>query len=289
MKTTTTIRSWPAIGLGMFFAGVTGYVLFEDVIHGASITTGHVQTLAALVGAISAGHMSWPAIRNRETIIQGLMLAVLSVGALAYVCVTSGARNAETAGNKLSVIASANAVRAREEAQLAKAEAMLAEAQGKMAKECATGKGTRCRGVMATVDVYSAAIKGHMATLATLPAPKVNGYAHAAKVLASWGLNVTDEWLTLNMPFLVVMISELGCIAFMHLGLGHKRAPRPVEPEFKDADLMPVPDAETEIEKRWVKAFKASNGRIPTQKEMLARFPGLPKSTASVWRRRYAA
>lgn len=284
MKTTTIVRSWPAIGLGAFFAGVTGYVLFEDVIHGASITTGHVQTLAALVGAISAGHMSWPAIRNRETIIQGLMLAVLSVGALAYVCVTSGARNAETAGNKLSVIASANAVRAREEAQLAKAEAMLAEAQGKMAAECATGRGTRCRGVMATVDVYSAAIKGHMATLATLPAPKVNGYAHAAKVLASWGLNVTDEWLTLNMPFLVVMISELGCIAFMHLGLGHKRAPKPVEPEFKDRDLMPVP-TETDIEKRWVAAFKHSNGRIPTQKEMLARFPHLPKSTASVWRR----
>ena len=70
-KTTTTIRSYPAIGLGAFFAGVTGYVLFEDVIHGASITTGHVQTLAALVGAIAAGHMAWPAIRNRETVIQG--------------------------------------------------------------------------------------------------------------------------------------------------------------------------------------------------------------------------
>lgn len=284
MAHSTYVRSWPAIGLGVFFGGVTGFVLFEDVLHGASINTGHVQTAAALVGAIASGHMCWPAIRSRETIIQGLMLAVLSVGALAYVCVTSGARNAETAGNKLMTITAANDVRTREIAQLAKAEAMLAEAQRLMGTECASGRGTRCRGVMATVDVYTAAIRGHNATLASLPAPKVNGYAHAAKVFASWGVAVTDEWLSLNMPFLVVLISELGCIAFLHLGLAHRAKPKPVEPEWKDSDVAPLP-TETEIEKRWVRAFKDSNGRIPTQREMLARFPNLPKSTASVWRR----
>lgn len=288
MLTTTTIRSWPAIGLGAFFATITGAVLFEDVLHGAPVTTAHAQTLAALVGAIAAGHMAWPALRNRQTIVQGIMLSVLSVAALFYVCVSSGARNAETAGNKMAVITAANEVRAREEAQLAKAEAMLAEAQRDLAKECASGRGKRCRGVMATVNVYEAAIKGHNATLASLPAPKVNGYAHASRVLRSWGINVTDEWLGLNMPFIVVLICELGTISFLHLGLGHKPAPKPVEPEFKDEDLMPVP-VETEIEKRWIAAFKAENGRIPTQKEVLSRFPYLPKSTASVWRRQIAA
>lgn len=288
MKTHTTIRSWPAIGLGAFFASVTGYVLFEDVIHGAPIGTGHVQTLAALVGAIAAGHMSWPAIRQRETIIQGMMLAVLSIAALFYVCVSSGARNAETAGNKIAAITAANEVRAREEGLLAKAEAMLAEEQAKMSSECASGRGRRCRGVMATVDVYTAAINGHLAKLATLPAPKVNGYAHAARVLRSWGLEVTDEWLGLNMPFIVVLISELGTIAFLHLGLGHVRPVAPPEPEFKDRDVAPLP-AGTEIEKRWIAAFKHTNNRIPTQKEVLARFPNLPKSTASVWRRQCAA
>ncbi len=288
MHTHTTIRSWPAIGLGAFFATITGAVLFEDVLHGAPVTTAHAQTLAALVGAIAAGHMAWPALRNRQTIVQGVMLSVLSVAALFYVCVSSGARNAETAGNKVAAITAANEVRAREEALLARAEAMLAEAQAKMAAECASGRGTRCRGVMATVDVYSAAIKGHMAELAKLPAPKVNGYAHASKVLSSWGIAVTDEWLSLNMPFIVVLIAELGTVAFLHLGLGHKPAPKVAEPEFDDADLMPVP-VETDIEKRWIAAFKDSNGRIPTQKEVLARFPYLPKSTASVWRRQMAA
>jgi hypothetical protein len=272
--------------LGVFFGGVTGFVLFEDVLHGASINTGHVQTAAALVGAIASGHMCWPAIRSRETIIQGLMLAVLSVGALAYVCVTSGARNAETAGNKLLTITASNDVRSREIAQLAKAEAMLAEAQRLMGTECASGRGTRCRGVMATVDVYTAAIRGHNATLASLPAPKVNGYAHAAKVFASWGVAVTDEWLSLNMPFLVVLISELGCIAFLHLGLAHRKPAKPVEPEWKDADLAPLP-SEPDNVVSFAKAFRAANGRDATIAEMQSKFPSLPRTTA--WRKARAA
>lgn len=286
MNTHTVIRSYPAIGLGAFFAGVTGYVLFEDVIHGASITTGHVQTLAALVGAIAAGHMCWTALRSRQTALQGVMLLILAVAATFYITVSSGARNAEVTGNKVAAIKAGNEVRVREEAQLAKAEAMLAEAQAKMAAECATGRGTKCRGVMATVDVYAAAIKGHMATLADLPAPKVNGYAHAARVLGSWGLSVTDEWLSLNIPFLMVLISELGTVAFLHLGLGHKQAPKPVEPEWKDEDLAPVPTKPDNVVS-FCKAFKQANGRKPTIEEVQSKFPECARTTA--WRKAQAA
>lgn len=286
MATITTIRSWPAIILGAFFASVTAYVLFDDVIHGQPFTISHLQSLAALVAAFASGLMAWPAITNRQTIVQGLMLVVLAVASTGYVVVSSGARNAEVAGNKLAEITAGNATRAREEAQLAKAEAMLAEAQGKMAAECASGRGTRCRGTMATVEVYQAAIKGHMATLAGLPAPKVNGHAHAAKVLASWGLNVTEEWLALNLPFVVVLISELGAIAFAHLGIGHKPAPKPVEPEFKDEDLMPLPEKEDNV-LPFVRAFKAANGRKPTIPELQSKFPGMARTT--LWRRAAAA
>jgi hypothetical protein len=286
MNTHTVIRSWPAIGLGAFFAGVTGYVLFEDVIHGASITTGHVQTLAALVGAISAGHMAWPAIRNRETIVQGAMLAVLSFAALFYVCVSSGARNAETAGNKMAAIVAANEARAREEAALARSQAMLDEAQRDLAKECASGAGKRCRGIKATVEVYTAAIAGHNAKLAELKPMQVNGYAHAAKVLRSWGLAVTDEWLGLNMPFITVLISELGCIAFLHLGLAHKPAPKPVEPEWKDEDLAPLPPKEDNVIP-FVRAFRAANGRKPTLPELQSKFPEMARTT--LYRRSIAA
>jgi len=284
MKHTTVIRSWPAIGFGAFFAGVTGAVLFSDVLSGAPITTVHLMALAALVAAIAAGHMAAPAIRS-GAIVPGAMLVVLFLGSTGYVVVSSGARNAEQAGNKSAAIEAANGIRERELTQLARAEAMLTEAQGRLARECASGNGKRCGGVKETVNVYQAAVAGHLANIAKLPAPQIaNQYAHAAKVLQSWGLSVTADWLKLNMPFVTVLIAELGTIAFLHLGMAHRAKPKPAEPEWKDSDVQPLP-VETEIEKRWVRAFRDSNGRIPTQREMLARFPNLPKSTASVWRR----
>lgn len=228
MRTTTTIRSWGAICLGTFFALVTGYVLFEDVAHGATITTNHVLSLAALVAAISAGHMAAPAIRS-GAIIPGLMLVVLFLASTGYVVVSSGARNAETANNKTAAVETANATRAHELKLRGQAEAMLGEAQKNLAAECKSGRGRRCEGIQATINVYTAAIVGHDARLAKLPSPKVaNGYAHATKVLNSWGLSVTADWIELNMPFVIVLIAELGTIAFLHLGFGHQTRPVPI-------------------------------------------------------------
>ena len=286
MLTTTTIRSPAAIALGLFFAGVTGAVLFSDVLSGATPTTGHLVALAALVAAIASGHMACPAIRS-GALVPGLMLVVLFLGATGYVVVSSGARNAEQANNKAAAIEAANGIRERELAQLARAEAMLAEAQGKLSRECASGNGTRCRRVKATLSVYEAAVTRHMATIGKLPPPQiVNQYAHAAKVLQSWGLSVTADWLKLNMPFVTVLIAELGTIAFLHLGLGHRAKPKPVEPEWKDADLAPLPD-KPDAELAFARAFKAANGRAPTIAEMQSKFPKSARTT--LWRRAQAA
>ena len=290
MKTHTIIRSWGAIGLGAFFAGVTGYVLFNDVIHGSPISTGHVLALAALVAAIASGHMVWPALRSGH-IIPGLMLVVLFLGSTGYVVVSSGARNAETAGNKAAAIEASNGLRTREEALLTRAEAMLAEAQGKLARECASGRGARCRGVIATVEVYEAAIKGHQVTLAKLQPPQASGYAHAAKVLMAAGVPGTEKEiearLSLLLPFVTVLIAELGTIAFLHLGIGHERRRKPEvvvsapsnDPEPPVGDRDPVVD--------WVHEFRARHGRNPMIPEVQKRFPGTPKTTA--WRRATAA
>jgi len=286
MSTTTTVRSWGAICLGIFFALVTAYVLFSDVLGGAAITTGHVLALAALVAAIASGHMAAPALRT-GAIIPGIMLVMLFVGGTGYVVVSSGARNAEQAGSKAAAIEAANKTRAHEEELLAKAEAMLAEAQADMARECASGRGKRCQGREATVNVYAAAIKGHKATLAALPAPQApSGYSHAAKVLASWGLHVTDDWLALNMPFVTVLITELGTIAFLHLGLGHKRRPRLV-PALPANDPLPPAEAPVDPVIDWVREFRRVHGRNPQIPEVQKRFPRLPKTTA--WRRATAA
>jgi hypothetical protein len=227
----TTVRSWPALALGAFFAAVTGYVLFADVIGGARVNTGHVLSLAAIVAAIASGHMAWPALR-RGQIIPGILLGVLFVAATFYVVVASGARNAETADTKAAIIAANNDARTRETKLLTQAEAMLGEAQRNMARECASGKGKRCDGIRATINVYDAAIRGHKATLKDLgPALAVNGgYAHAAEILVALGA-ATDakalaERLALVLPFIVVMIAEVGTIAFLHVGFGHGPASR---------------------------------------------------------------
>lgn len=285
MNTTTTIRSGLAICLGLFFAVVTGYVLFKDVIDGAAITTGHVLSLAALVAAIASGHMAWPALRS-GAVIPALLLGVLFIGSTGYVVVSSGARNAETAGNKAAAIQAANAVRTREETLLARAEAMLAEAQGRLSKECASGNGARCRGTKATVDVYEAAIKGHTATLASLPAPQASGYAYTARVLVALGVSGTadeiEARLSLLMPFVTVLLTELGTIAFLHLGFGHAHRARPVVVAQPSNDIEPPPGKSDPVID-WVKEFRRRHGRNPKIPEVQTRFPHLPKTTA--WRR----
>ncbi len=286
MKHTTVIRSWPAIGFGVFFALVTGYVLFNDVLHGAPITIAHAMSFGALVAAFGAHHYAAPALKS-GAYLAGIILSVVFVAATFYIVVSNGSKNAETAVNKASAIEAANAVRTREEAQLARAEAMLADARGKMTTECASGRGTRCRGVMATVSVYEAAIKGHTATLASLPAPKlVNRFDRAARIFQSWGLPITAEWLELNMDFITVLISEFATIAFLKLGFGYKYKPKPVEPEWKDADLAPLP-AEPDNVVSFAKAFRAANGRPATIAEMQSKFPHLARTTA--WRKAQAA
>ena len=64
--THTTIRSKKALAFaGVILAG-TCYVLFQDVINGAPITTGHVLTAMALLIATGAGHQIVPTFRDRR-------------------------------------------------------------------------------------------------------------------------------------------------------------------------------------------------------------------------------
>jgi len=50
--------------MGVFFSGVTAFVLLSDVIqHGAPVTTKHVMTLAVLSGTVYFGHVLWRELR----------------------------------------------------------------------------------------------------------------------------------------------------------------------------------------------------------------------------------
>lgn len=231
MNTHTTVRSWSAIGLGSFFASVTAYVLFNDVVHGAAVNTSHVLSLAALVAAIASGHYVWPQAKTGN-LVNAALLCVLFVGSTSYVVVSSSARNADVAASKASKAKDVNDARQRELEALARSEAMMSAAQSKLAAACKGGDGKDCKGVKATIAVYDAAIRGHKATLRDLgPEQATSLYAHAAKVLAAFpSVTATEksieERLTLLLPFMTVLIAELGTIVFLHIGLGHASVAR---------------------------------------------------------------
>ncbi len=292
MTTRTTVRSWPAMALAAVFLAGTSFVLFQDLLDGARLTTGHVLTALALIAATAAGHQIISMFRARRLGV-ALGMVLLTAAALSYVAVMSGARNAEQLAQKAERIDGSNAVRAEIVAERKKAQAMLDQARADIAKECASGEGSRCRGRRATEAVYSAAAAGHDARLAALapPATPNAGYKAAAEAIALTGLtsrsqDELERALIVLLPWLAVLISELGTIVFLSSALGHQSHPVPA-PEPRETEVEPDPEPGHRAEViSWVREFRRRHGRNPQIPELQARFR-CPKTTA--WRRIKAA
>jgi hypothetical protein len=235
-------RSWSSIALGTFFAATTARVLFDDVVAGAPVSTTHALSLAALVAALASGHMALPELRARR-VLTGAALGVLFLASTVYVAVSSGARNAEVASTKAASITANNEARQSAVFKLANAERDLTAAKAfhliavnDAATECKSGKGKRCDGASSTRDAAHKNVEtgeSHVTVgrqdldrLKPIAVPN-GGYAHAAKVVAAFGIGDAadiEARLTLVLPFLTVLICELGTITFLGMGLG-RRAP----------------------------------------------------------------
>lgn len=240
------IKSPGALALGCFFALVTTATILKDVlIDGATWNLIHLQAMAAMVAAIAAGHFILTACRQKN-LPAALGLVLVFVSATAYIVVSAGARNAETAGVKTQAIEKRNVEREAAREVLAKAEAdtLAAEQAARdaikaAAAECASGKGTQCRGKEATreaakddltkaKDAESLA-RGKLLMLGPDENPH-EGYHHAARTFEAIGFGqtaVTEAKLELLMPFALVLISELATLIFMGMALGHV-TPTPV-------------------------------------------------------------
>ncbi len=307
MSTYTRPR-WGAIALFVAFAAGTGYVLFEDVLrHGAPFTTAHVLTGLALTAAIAAGHHALAELRGRH-VLTALGCAVLFLAASGYIVTTSGARNAEVAANKTKRAEATIAERERITQLREKAQAMLDRALNDVADKCRGGDGKNCKGAKATRDVYEAAVLGHDARLARLApasaAPNA-GYVHAGHVFAALPFVTTapaaiTARLELLMPFILVLISELGTVVYGEMALrGRKRrAPAialadsaqtslPVPALFAhNEDDPPEPPGPGTREKKvrdFVAAHTARHGTPPRTRDVM-RECALPKASASRWR-----
>lgn len=304
------------LALGIVFAGVTTATILKDVvIDGAAFNLTHAQSMAAMVAAIAAGHLIVPtAAQKRIPAAAGLLIVFLA--ATAYIVVSAGARNAETAGVKTAAIEKRNAERDAAREVLGKAEADTAAAKTAAeaaiktaAAECATGQGKYCRGKEATRE----AAKDDLAkardaeTLARgkllLLGPDENpheGYHHAARTFEAIGIGttaVTEAKLELLMPFALVLISELATLIFFGLAIGHTSGG--AKPEGIAAnDAVPAiprnripgnpqpPKGGRRGRKsdprvlNFSEAFCRKYGRAPTGSEIKAQFPKLPTSTA---------
>jgi len=226
----TTVRSWPAMALAAVFLAGTSFVLFNDIaFEGAKITTGHVLTGLALLAATAAGHLIVKTFREHRY-GNGCGMVMLTAAALAYVATMSGARNAEQAAYKAERIDGSNAERDRINKLRERAQGMLDAAMRDVAAKCKGGVGPHCKGATATRDVYQAAVKGHDADLLRLGSPQTAnaGYKAAAEALSMMGFVGRSEpeierALIVLLPWLAVLIAELGTIVFLSSALGHRK------------------------------------------------------------------
>ncbi len=232
MTTRTTVRSWRAMAVaGIILAG-TCYVLFQDVLHGAPVTTAHVLTGVALIIATAAAHWLAPTFKARRYPLTACLL-ILATGAVLYIGLMSGARNAEQIVSKATRIESINAERVRILKLRDEAQAMLNKALKDVAAKCEGGVGKNCKGAERTRDVYEAAVRGRNAELAALGAAQTPnaGYRAIAEGLVRlpwWkgsDIDELQETVIILTTWLAVLLAELSVPAFLAVALGHHDVP----------------------------------------------------------------
>ena len=324
MQLTTTIRSPGALALGAFFAAVTARTIFDDVVSGAPATIAHLNAAAALVAAIASGHLVLPTLWQGR-VSAALGLALIFVASTGYIVTSAGARNAEVSQHKASQIVKTNGERASLKGKVSEAETDVDEAKDAHDKakraaktECDSGKGKRCDGKIETRDYaakdlekaesHAALTRGKLSLLGPEEQPFA-GYKHAARVFASAGYgeaNVIEARLELQMPFVLVLITEVSTLVFLGMGLGHRRqvlrsnggkgtvkseankqrqdpAPKVHKSETTSASL-PARVGRAEQVKTFCRWFREQTGREPTFSEVRDGL-SLPAATASKYRR----
>lgn len=246
--TTSSIRDrgLAILAGGVFLAGTCG-ILFEDVIlKSAPITLKHYLTLAVLTGTILAGHLANDARRGRHWLATIGFSAVFLFGTLLVVYSSVGRQAADTIQTTAQIEADAQR-RIESTKARARSQDMLDAAQADLAKECKSGKGKRCEGIKSTIEVYTAAISGHNATLASLGAPAVASadaeqFAEVVHVVFGADKAKVKAGAVLVVPFLVAVFLEFGVI--VSLGFGFRHGPAPARLVAPDRPVTQSSDAD---------------------------------------------
>ena len=227
MKTHTTIRSWPAMLLAGIFVSGTSYVLFNDLIEGAKVTTGHVLTALALAGAVASGHMVVSMFKERRFVLMiGHLL--LACAATLYVATMSGTRNSEYGAVKVHKIEARNDDRSKADSIIKIAEGELADLKAAEVAECRK-VGPQCEkktGRRKDKEISLADLRTRRAALGTGEVPNAGLKVVAEGISLLPGVEASqakiERLLVISLPWLAVLIAELGTIMFLSSALGHK-------------------------------------------------------------------
>lgn len=290
MKTTTTIKSWPAMLLACVFVAGTSYVLFNDLIEGAKLTTGHVLTALALAGAVASGHMMVSMARDRRFVLMfGHLL--LACAATLYVATMSGTRNSEYSAVKTHKVEARNEDRAKVDSIIKIAEGELADLKAAEVAECRK-VGRQCElktGRRKDKEISLEDLRRKRAAMGTDEVPNA-GFKKVAEAIAIIGdmeasQPKIERLLVLSLPWLAVLIAELGTIVFLSSALGHKSVSTvsdsvpvsiPAETPKALSFERPLTDDEVEQIRRILEGRSA-----PVTNDELAALAGVTKSEMS--------
>lgn len=288
-----------AAGAAFVYGGLLVIIGKDALLDPTKWDTSVQITVLTVFGVIGAGHLCENA-RQARRWFAATGFALVFGGGTWLVIENSVGKQAEST---LLTVSQADAEAERRialKASLVRAEAMLTEAQANLARECKTGKGKRCEGITATIGVYEAAVKGHVADLEKIgPAKPVNTKAsEMAKIAALFGFDEAKAKALLMVlgPLLRTLFFEIGAIVslgFAFRGISETTTGDELDKaidDYKkavsnDTEPLPptkaiVPDVTGSNIVPWAQAFRSEHGRAPRLDEVQAAFPEVARTTA---------
>jgi hypothetical protein len=250
--TSTTEGRFLAISAGIVFVLGTLGILFEDVLtKGAPVALKHGLTIVILAGTIMTGHLANRAWRRVRTWPSAIGFTMVFICGTALVVYSSVGRQVDASVQTSGQIEATNEHRSDIKRLRVKAQAMLDESLNNYYKECRSGDGKQCKGIKSSIDVYTAAVKGHDADLEKLGAPKpvapeAEQLAEVAHVIFGVDKARTKAAAVLGAPFLITLFLEFGSIVSLGYAFSSRQLTLAPPASVKAIPLTVVANAQIE-------------------------------------------
>ncbi len=261
MHVSTIVRSPVAIVVGVFFFGVTGYVILEDFFrYGNAFSTRHLMAAAVLIGTIFFGHKFYAEYKEGRC-LPALGCALLTLLGLSFEVLSSAGRSGEVISNRVLTASAANAPREIALRDVSETKDRYDAALATEGKLCASLVETWVPHLKTYKKVYDESPSCKAARINTIvrrtqydeakiavsklpPTQAANGDIAAAADLLSripfigGDAKSLEATLTLLIPFVLSVFCGISTIVSFAIGLGHKAVPAPVE----GGKLLAAPD-----------------------------------------------